>query len=117
MNTILVVDDEEKIRSVYERILKREGFNVLDAGNAKDAHELLIKNNVDLILLDINMAEVDGTVLYKIINTFFPHAKVIVSSVYHMDDQKVLIKGATDYYDKSDSIKVLVHKVKEVPKN
>ena len=117
MNTIMIVDDEEKIRSVYGKIFKREGYTVLDAGNTEEAHELLLKNKIDLILLDINMAKVDGTIFYKIIDEFYPNAKVIVSSVYPMEDQKILIKGATEYYDKSDSIKILIHKVKEVLKN
>jgi len=117
MNTILVVDDEDKIRSVYTTVLKREGFNVFGAANAEDAHSILLKNPVDLILLDINLPKIDGTTLYKLIHTFYPHAKIIVSSVYPLEDQKILVQGATDYYDKSDSIKVLLHKVKDVLKH
>lgn len=113
MNTILVVDDEDKIRSVYSTLLKREGFNVFDAANAEDAHEILLRNSIDLILLDINLPKVDGSILHKVLNVFYPHAKIIVSSVYPPEDQRILIRGATDYYDKSDSIKILIHKVKD----
>ena len=114
MKTILVVDDEERIRSVYVKVLQREGFRVLEAATASDANDLLLRNPVDLILLDINMIEVDGTVLYEIAQTFHQKTKVIVSSVYSLEDQKKLVKGAADYYDKSDSIKVLVQKVNEI---
>jgi len=114
MKTILVVDDEERIRSVYVKVLQREGFYVLEAATASDANDLLLENSVDLILLDINMIEVDGTVLYEIAKTFYQKTKVIVSSVYSLEDQKKLVKGAADYYDKSDSIKVLVQKVNAI---
>ncbi len=112
MKTILVVDDEEKIRSVYTKMLRREGFNVLDAADAEQANELLLKNIVDLVLLDINMAEVDGTVLYDIAQTFHKKTRVIVASVYPVEDQKTLIIGAADYYDKSEGLQTLIQKVK-----
>jgi DNA-binding response OmpR family regulator len=114
MKTILVVDDEERIRNVYVKILEREGFHMLSAATANDATELLLRNPVDLILLDINMIEVDGSILYEIAQTFHKNTKVIVSSVYPLEDQKTLIKDAADYYDKSDSIKVLIQKVNAI---
>ena len=97
---ILIVDDEERIRSVFCKIMEREGFNVLDAANAGDAYNLILNHPVDMVLLDINMMEVDGTVLFEVLHLFCKQAKVIVTSVYPLEDQKKLIKGAHDYYDK-----------------
>lgn len=114
MKTILVVDDEQRIRSVYSKMFNQEGFNVLQAANANEANEMLLFNKVDLILLDINMPEVDGTILYDIAQLFHQEARVIVSSVYPIEDQKMRVKGALDYFDKSDGVKVLVQKVKSV---
>jgi hypothetical protein len=57
------------------------------------------------------MMEVDGTVLYEIAQIFCQKSKIIVTSVYSLEDQKRLISGAADYYDKSDSLQVLVRKV------
>jgi len=111
---VLVVDDEERIRSVFCKILQREGFHVIDAACAADAYDLLLKNPVDLILLDINMMEVDGTVLYEVVHLFCQKAKVIVTSVYPLEDQKRLIRGAEDYYDKSDSLQILIQKVQKI---
>lgn len=111
---ILVVDDEERIRSVFSKILRREGFGVIEAACAADAYDLVLKNSVDLILLDINMLEVDGTVLYEVVHLFFQKAKVIVTSVYPLEDQRRLIQGAEDYYDKSDSLRLLIQKVKKI---
>ncbi|NOY69384.1 MAG: response regulator [Deltaproteobacteria bacterium] len=114
MKTILVIDDEEKIRSVYATILKREGYLALEANSALEANALMLQHAVDLVLLDINMAEVDGTVFYEIIRTFHQRTKVIVASVYPLDDQKHLVEAAHDYYDKSDSLKLLLQKVSTV---
>jgi DNA-binding response OmpR family regulator len=114
MKTILIVDDEKKILNVYGKILCKEGFNILKSANAQEAHEMLLKNHIDLVLLDINMPKVDGSVLYELLEMFFKETKVLVASVYPLEDQKMLIKGAIDYYDKSDSLKVLIQKVKAV---
>jgi len=109
--TILIVDDEEKIRSVFCKIMQRQGYHVIEAASAGEAYDLLLKNPVDLVLLDINMMDVDGSVLYEIVRVFCGKSKIIVSSVYSLEDQKRLIKGAADYYDKSDSLQVLIRKV------
>jgi len=112
MKTILVVDDNERIRSMYGKVFSREGFRVLESGSADEANELLLTEKVDLMLLDINMPAVDGTVFHVVTEMFHPDIKVIIASVYPLEDQKLLIKGATDYFDKSEGLKTLVHKVK-----
>ena len=111
MKTILIVDDEKRIRNVYGKMFCREGFNVLKADNVEAAHELLMRNYVDLVLLDINMPKVAGSVFYEIIEEFFKKTRVIVASVYPLEHQRAVIQGAMDYYDKSDSIRVLIEKV------
>ncbi|MFA5157175.1 MAG: response regulator [Candidatus Omnitrophota bacterium] len=55
MAKILIVDDDEKMRSLYQDILESEGFDVLTAGNGEDGLELAVKNAPDLILLDVMM--------------------------------------------------------------
>jgi two-component system phosphate regulon response regulator OmpR len=111
---ILIVDDEERIRGIFRKLLQRKGFDVIEAANAGDAYELVLTTPVDLILLDINMMGVDGTDLFEVLHLFFKKAKVIVTSVYPLEDQKRLIKGADDYYDKSDSLQNLIRKVHQV---
>lgn len=112
MKTILVVDDNERIRNIYGKVFSKEGFRVLESSGADEANELLLIEKVDLMLLDINMPSVDGAVFHVVTEMFHPGIKVIISSVYPLDDQKLLIKGATDYFDKSEGLKALVQKVK-----
>ena len=114
MKTILVVDDERKIREIYAQLFSGEGFNVIAAANAIEANDVLLNENVDVMLLDINMPEVDGGILGELANTFHKKTKVIVTSVYSVDDQKQIVQGAVDYYDKSKGLNELSAKVKTV---
>jgi len=114
VKTILVVDDQEGIRKIYKTALRKEGYFVLEAKNAVEADDIVETSDVDLMLLDIKMPEVDGTILYDVAKLFKKKLKVIVCSVYSVDDQKILIKGATDYFDKSEGIKALKSKIKKI---
>lgn len=114
---VLVVDDEKKIRSVYAKIMQREGFHVMEAASIAEAYDLLLSHPADLVLLDINLPEVGGTLFYDIANVFCRKAKFIVTSVYPLEDQKKLVPGADDYYDKSDSLQVLIRKVNRLMGN
>jgi len=105
---LLVIDDEAHIRDTYNRLFRHYGFEVLTASNATQANEMLVQNKIDIVLLDIKMAEVDGSVLFGLIRTFHRNIKVVVSSVYPVDEQKERIEGADAYFDKSDGKDVLL---------
>jgi CheY-like chemotaxis protein len=100
---LLVVDDEARIRNAYQRFFSRQGFDVLTAGDAMGAKDLLVREKVDVVFLDINMAEVDGAILFELVRSFHPGVKVIVSSVYSIEEQRERIRDADAYFDKSDS--------------
>ena len=114
---VLVVDDEKKIRSVYAKMMQRQGFHVMEAASIAEAYDRLLDRPADLVLLDINLPEVDGTLFYDIANTFCRKAKFIVTSVYPLEDQKKRVPGADDYYDKSDSLQKLIAKVNRLMGN
>lgn len=63
MNNIMVVDDDPNIRELIRLILKKEGFEVLEASDGEDALEKIEDSKVDLIVLDIMMPKVDGWVV------------------------------------------------------
>lgn len=114
MKKILIVDDEKKIRKIYSRLLRGEGFEVIERSNAMEASETLVREKVDLVLLDIKMPEVDGSILYEVIQLFHKRVKIIVISVYPLEEQKRLITEAADYYDKSQGIDILISKINKV---
>lgn len=116
MKRILVIDDERKIRQIYNNLLTPEGFEVIEASNAASANEILKEKKIDLILLDIKIPEVDGAVMYEVIQLFHKKVRVIVSSVYPVEDQRQIIIGAIDYHDKSQGTEILITKIKNALK-
>lgn len=115
MAKILVVDDENKIRNLYKKLLISERYEVVEAQDSQSATRLMLNQpDITLVLLDINMPDIDGTVLYQLIRRLDQHTKVIVTSAYPLQDQRRLIFRADDYYDKSQGTEVLLEKVKGV---
>ncbi len=109
---ILIVDDENGLRRSYRGILEKEGFGVFDAPNAVEARTMIMREKIDLVLLDLNMPNIRGEDLFQVMRAFHRDVKVIISSVYSIDEQKKAASGADDFFDKSDGPKTLVRKVK-----
>ena len=58
--TVLIVDDNDDFRTIWDLKLKNSNFKVLTSKNGRGALEILKNNNVDIILLDILMPEMNG---------------------------------------------------------
>ncbi|MBW1848965.1 MAG: response regulator [Deltaproteobacteria bacterium] len=58
--SVLVVDDEERIRNGFKRILDKTGFHVLTAGSGEEALEALTREKASIVLLDLKMPGIDG---------------------------------------------------------
>ena len=104
MKTILIIDDEKRIREIYKRIFNstcRSVCTVFEASNAGEATEHLVTEKIDLIVLDLRMPVIDGPVIYKLIKESNPNVKIIIASVFPVEEQKRMIPFADDYYDKS----------------
>ncbi len=114
MKRILIIDDERKIGQSYTRLLSEEGFEAKYASGVKEATNLLIHEPFDLVLLDINMPEVDGKAMYGVIREYDRHMKVIVSSVYPIEEQVQSILEASAYHNKSQGVDMLLAKIKQV---
>lgn len=114
MTRILIVEDEDKVRRMYCTMLKNEGFDVLEAPDAIQASYILNRESVDIMLLDIKMPQVYGSIFYDMMQRSHKKVKVIVASVYPVDEQKKMIEGAPDYYDKSQGLDLLLEKVRKI---
>ena len=112
MNSILIVEDEERIRKVFKQWLDHEGYIAWEAPDAQTARERLWAVPIDLVLLDLKMPNVTGQELYTLIRTFHKRVKILTASVYPIEQQKNMIEDADDYHDKSDGNKMLLEKIK-----
>ena len=63
--TILIVEDEESLRSILKAKLEKENFDVLEAKNGEEGLQMALEKNPDLILLDIVMPVMDGFTMVK----------------------------------------------------
>lgn len=75
---VLVVDDEENIRTLVQTMLNQEGRHVVLAACGKDAIAVFQKERPNLTILDIDMPDIDGITVLRQIRTIDPHAKVMV---------------------------------------
>lgn len=107
----MIIDDEPRIISIYVRLLVESGLVARGATNADEATDMLIREKIDLVLLDINMPGTDGKTMFEIIQEYDPSLKVIVASVYQLFIQKRMINKAFDYYDKSQGPSLLLDKI------
>ena len=101
MYSVLVCDDEQDIVSALKIYLTADGYNVLTAGNGREALELLERNTVHLILLDVMMPEVDGiTALSRLRER---HNMPVILITAKSEDADVVLGlnvGADDYVTK-----------------
>ena len=75
---ILVVDDEDNIRTLIQAMLKHEGRHVALAAKGKDAITIFKKERPHLTILDIDMPDIDGISVLREIRTIDPQAKVMI---------------------------------------
>jgi signal transduction histidine kinase len=99
---ILMVDDQPGKLLTYEAILSELGENLLAASSAREALACLLTTNVSIILIDVNMPDLDGFELAKLIREhprYQQTAIIFISAVHltHLDQLKGYEHGAVDY--------------------
>ena len=96
MTRVIIIDDEEDIRSVLKEILLRAGFEVEVASNGGAGLKLLRAQDADLVVTDVIMPGKDGVQTVRDIRREFPSIKIIVisggGSVTPMDYEPEAIK-------------------------
>lgn len=80
--TILVVDDDDPVRIMLARLLRTQGYQVLQAAHANEARSLLERNHADLVISDIVMPGESGIELRRSILERWPEIPVILISGY-----------------------------------
>ena len=99
MPRILVVDDEEEVRTILSRFFSKKNYEVRTAETAEEAFGVLEKESMDAVLLDILLPGISGLQALARIRTSWPDLPVVVIS--GQDDEEVakdsLRAGAFDY--------------------
>jgi DNA-binding NtrC family response regulator len=113
-HTVLVVEDEELMRSILRRLLEDSGYDVVTAASAEAALAAFGDNDVSVTLTDIKMAGMDGIELLDRIKGVDPDALVVIMTAYSSLDTAVaaLRKGAYDYVTKPFVNEDLVQRIR-----
>ena len=104
MRNILIIDDEEKLRGLLARIVKSEGFVVLEAADLKSGFKKLEQNEIDVVLCDVKLPDGNGVDFLEKIKASFPLTEVILLTAYGKisDGVQAMKNGAFDYIVKGD---------------
>jgi DNA-binding NtrC family response regulator len=113
---ILIIDDEEFLRRSLAIILRRDGYTVDLAANAKEVEKILQNCSYDLAFLDIKLPDKNGLELLSELRCQYPSMRVVILSAH--DKLESLIEanqhGAFDYLLKPVDPPVILEKVQEI---
>ena len=111
---ILVLEDEIGIRSFVSINLKREGYEIIEAGSGSEAIEKITEHNdISIALLDVMLPDMSGIEVCKYIRQKFDQVGIIMLTAKAQEEDKLegFISGADDYMVKPFSIKELLVRV------
>ena len=113
--TILVVDDEPKIRDLLRSYLEREGYQVLDSASGDGAVDIVYRAQPDLVVLDLGLPDLSGEDVIRIVRSTSDVPVVMLTARASEGDRIAGLKlGADDYVTKPFSPRELVARVEAV---
>ncbi|MBP6070543.1 MAG: EAL domain-containing protein [Candidatus Accumulibacter sp.] len=101
-SSILIVDDEERIRAVYRQLLTAEGRRIEECGTGREAQRRLDRRDVDVLILDLNLPDINGLeVMQWMVDKHVPTAVVVFSGDESIDSAiRALRHGAFEFIRK-----------------
>jgi two-component system cell cycle response regulator DivK len=112
---ILCVEDNVDNRILLRRVLQAEGYQVLEAGSAREALEISRASHLDLVLVDINMPSVDGLTLTGQLKADARSGDVpviaITANVMRGDQERTLAAGCDGYIQKPIDVDLLPRQI------
>jgi DNA-binding response OmpR family regulator len=113
MKTILVVEDEKNLRTLYTHELEADGYRVLTATNASEAMEMVRKHPIDLAILDIKLGgKESGLDVLRDVMEYNRQLKVILNTAYSSFRNDFTSWSADAYLVKSSDLDELKSKVR-----
>jgi two-component system, OmpR family, KDP operon response regulator KdpE len=115
MSTVVIIEDEHRIRELVARVLADRGHDVETTANAMDGLQAVVKSNPDLVILDMGLPDLDGAELLKMIRAV-SEVPIIVATARNEDRDviRTLDAGADDYLVKPFSVEQLEARVRAV---
>ena len=104
MSKVLIIDDEEKIRTLLSKIISLEGFEVWQAGDIRSGLKKLETIDVDVVICDVKLPDGSGVETARIIKEKYPATEIILLTAYGNipDGVQAIKNGAFDYITKGD---------------
>ena len=104
MGQILIIDDEEKIRTLLTKIISLEGFDVVQAADFKSAFKKLEHSEIDVVICDVKLPDGNGVEFSQKIKVKYPLVEIILLTAYGniSDGVQAIKNGAFDYITKGD---------------
>ncbi|HEX8333403.1 MAG TPA: sigma-54 dependent transcriptional regulator [Segetibacter sp.] len=101
---VLIIDDEEKLRNLLARLIKLEGFAVIEVSNLKAAHKAIERDEPDVILCDVKLPDGNGVDFIKEVKAKHLIFEIILLTAYGNipDGIQAMKNGAFDYITKGD---------------
>src|SRR5579872_1651792 len=114
MNKILLVEDDEGIRSTLRDILTDRGFSITTLGDGAEAMDTIRKMPPDLLLLDLGLPNISGESICKEAHKLYPEMPIIILTAKNQKADIVagLSIGAADYISKPFDIDELIARIK-----
>lgn len=118
LNKVLIVDDEDMIRTLLRKILQKLDFTICEASNFEEAIEVLNKENINICFLDLNLPEKNGFDLCKEIKEINPVAICYAITGYSsiFDFARSRQAGFDDYFVKPLDVLEISEAAKEARK-
>lgn len=113
-HTILIVEDDNNQRALYEEELSEEGYHVLTASDGREALRVVEKQKPDLVVLDVNMPVMDGLDTLSQMLEFNSKMPVIINTAYASYKDSFTSWSADAYIVKSSDLSELKQTVRRL---
>ncbi|MBL7803384.1 MAG: sigma-54-dependent Fis family transcriptional regulator [Saprospiraceae bacterium] len=102
--TILIIDDETGLRELLARMIRLEGFEVVQTGDLASAKRLLGKQSIEIVLCDVKLPDGNGVDFVDTVKKEFPSIEILLLTAYGNipDGVQAMRLGAFDYLVKGD---------------
>jgi len=119
--TLLVIEDDAKMRRVLEIILSQDGYRIYAAAGGEEGLQILEEKNCDLVLTDLQMQKIDGIQVLEQVKKRHPHIPVLIITAYGTVKTAVeaMHRGAWDYITKpidNEELKLVIRRALDLQK-